>query len=154
MIDGENSSEVWSGFRVARRAKILKSFDIDDGNKITLSASHNGYHRLKGKPTHFRQWEFFNQLLLVEDHIIGKGVHDIDVIFPLHPKLNLINTTVNEVLLEVLGKKIRLKFEGNGSLNVEKSTYHPEFGLSIDNYKIHYRVTQALPMKIFTRISW
>ena len=154
MIDGENSSEVWSGFRVARRAKISKSFEIDDGDKITLSASHNGYHRLKGKPTHFRKWEFFNQLLLVEDQIIGKGVHDIDVIFPLHPSLNLINTNLNEVLVEVLGKKIRLKFEGKGSLNVEKSTYHPEFGLSIDNYKIHYRVTQTLPAKIITRISW
>ena len=154
MIDNKNSSEVWGGFRVARRAKVLKSVEMDHGDKITLSASHNGYYRLKGKPTHSRQWDFLDKLLLVEDHITGKGLHDIEVIFPLHPKIHIIDTKLNEVLLEVLDKKIRLNFKGNGFLKVEKSTYHPEFGVSINNYKIIYCVTQVLPIKILTRISW
>lgn len=154
MLDSENSSEIWSGFRVAKRAKILKSFEMDDRNKITLSASHNGYHRLKGKPTHFRQWEFTKGLLRIDDLITGNGIHSADVIFPLHPLVNIINTKVNEVLLDINNKKISINFEGNGDLRIKKSTFHPEFGLSVNNLKIHYQLTKALPIKIITRITW
>jgi len=154
MLDSENSSEIWSGFRVAKRAKILKSFESDDGDKITLSASHNGYHRLKGKPTHFRQWEFTKGSLRLEDLLTGEGIHNADVIFPLHPSVKIINTEANEVLLEVSNKKISIKFEVNGDLRIIKSTFHPEFGLSVNNHKIHYQLSQTLPIKIITRITW
>ena len=154
MIDGEDSSEVWSGFRVARRAKILNSFECDYGNKITLSASHNGYHRLQGKPTHFRKWDFFREYLLIEDHILGKGSHDIDIIFPLHPLVNLLNSSNDEIILGVNNKNISVKFEGAGTIVIEDSKYHSEFGLSINNLKIRYQITQTLPVIIRTRISW
>jgi uncharacterized heparinase superfamily protein len=154
MIDGMNSSEVWGGFRVARRAKVFKCKEQQQNNNITLSAFHNGYHRIKGKPTHFRKWQFSNQLLLVEDLITGKGEHEVDVIFLLHPQINIFETNNNKIILNVFGKKVNLNFEGKGFLEVEKSSYHPEFGISIENFKIHYRITEALPIKVTTRISW
>ena len=51
VIDEKNSSEVWSGFRVARRAKV-SNVKIDSNDNIVVSASHNGYARLKGSPIH------------------------------------------------------------------------------------------------------
>ena len=46
VIDNKNSSEVWHGFRVARRAKV---YDINieyREEKVKLSACHDGYKRL------------------------------------------------------------------------------------------------------------
>lgn len=40
---GLNSSDVWSGFRVGKRAHILKKQGIINNQLITLSATHNGY---------------------------------------------------------------------------------------------------------------
>ena len=94
MVDSENSSEIWGAFRVARRAKVFNSKDANHGDIITLSASHNGYHRLNGKPTHSREWEFSNDFLVVYDLISGKGSHEIDVVFPLHPEVKVFN--INE----------------------------------------------------------
>jgi uncharacterized heparinase superfamily protein len=52
VVDDEDSSEVWSGFRVARRA-YAKLLDISQSaNEVCLRAEHNGYKRLKGKVTH------------------------------------------------------------------------------------------------------
>ena len=153
-IDNENSSEVWGGFRVARRAKVFELKDIDQAGKITLSASHNGYHRLKGMPTHKRKWEFSDNLLTINDQIDGKLEHDIEVIFPIHPKVKIIQVNKSEILLDLLGNKIKFSFDGSGFLKVNKSSYHPEFGVSIENYKISYCIKEKLPLNITSRVSW
>ena len=154
MLNGKNSSEVWGGFRVARRAKVFDSKDNEQDDKIILSASHNGYCRLKGKPVHNRKWEFSNQLLVVEDKIEGKLIHDVNVIFHLHPKVEINEVNSDRVVLNIANKKIQFNFEGNGLLKLEKSLYHPGFGMSNDNYKILYQLSGNLPLKVITRISW
>ena len=55
-INNENSSEVWSGFRVARRARPF-GLEIDKiEGSIKVSCSHDGYTRLSGHPIHRRSW--------------------------------------------------------------------------------------------------
>ena len=154
VVDRENSSEVWGAFRVARRAKVFNSKDADHGDIIILSASHNGYHRLNGKPTHRREWEFSNNFLVIYDLISGKGSHEIDVVFPLHPQVKVIDVNEDMIILDLFGKKINVNFDGNGLLELENSYYHPEFGASIKNYQLHYRLTENLPISVNTRISW
>jgi len=154
VIDGENSSEVWNGFRVARRAKVFNSKDSEQRGKITLSACHNGYHRLYGKPTHCRKWQFSDRLLIIEDRVTGKGEHEIDVVFPLHPEIEIKSIDEGNVILSVLGKQIKVDFIGDGFLKVEKSAYYPEFGLSVENNQLHFRLKDHLPIEITTRISW
>ena len=51
-IDGEDSSEVWGGFRVARRARPI-DLEINANDKF-IGCAHDGYSRLPGKPTHRR----------------------------------------------------------------------------------------------------
>jgi uncharacterized heparinase superfamily protein len=154
MIDNENSSEVWGGFRVAKRAKVFDLRDIDQAGKITLSASHDGYHRLKGMPTHKRKWEFSDNLIIINDQIDGKHKHNIEVIFPLHPKIKIDEVKKNEIILDLLGNKIKFSFDGQGFIEVKKSFYHPEFGISVENYKISYCLKENLPLNIISRISW
>ena len=154
VIDGENSSEVWNSFRVARRAKVFNCKDSEQRGKITLSACHNGYHRLYGKPTHCRKWQFSDRSLIIEDRVTGKGRHEIDVVFPLHPEIEVMDVDENKVILSVLGKQIEVNFKGDGFLEVEKSAYYPEFGLSIKNNQLHFQLTGSLPIETTTRISW
>ena len=56
MINNEDSSEVWSGFRVAKRARAFVQKVEFDAAVQRVSAFHNGYHRVPGKPTHSRTW--------------------------------------------------------------------------------------------------
>lgn len=154
VIDDENSSEVWSGFRVARRAKVFNCKDSIESGKITLSACHNGYHRLYGKPTHCRKWEFTDRLLIIEDRVSGKGSHKIDLVLPLHPDIEIKAISKDDVILGLSGKQIKVKFNGQGSMHLEKSAYYPEFGLSVENSQIHFRLSGELPIEVITRISW
>jgi uncharacterized heparinase superfamily protein len=154
VIDGENSSEVWAGFRVARRAIVFNCKDSVETGKITLSACHNGYHRLYGKPTHCRKWQFTDHLLTIEDLITGKGRHEIDVVFPLHPEIEIKALDEGSVILGLSRKQIKVNFNGEGLLSIEKSAYYPEFGLSVENNQLHFRVTGLLPIEVTTRISW
>jgi uncharacterized heparinase superfamily protein len=64
-IAGKNSSEVWSGFRVGRRARP-SHVTVDDS---TICCSHDGYRFLRGRPVHRRCWRFGDRELLVEDRV-------------------------------------------------------------------------------------
>lgn len=66
-IDGQNSSEIWAAFRVARRARVSGLHIHETADKITVAASHDGYRRLPGRPLHQRKWEFSDRGLTVSD---------------------------------------------------------------------------------------
>jgi uncharacterized heparinase superfamily protein len=154
LIDGENSSEVWSGFRVARRAYVNERVHQEDKQSIRLVGCHNGYKRLKGKPQHCREWLFKDNSLRITDRITGIGVHQADAVYPLHPDVVLQDAQLNQCDLIVEGQKLKVEFEGDGELKVVECSYHPEFGLSIANQHLHYKVKTDLPIEITTRISW
>ena len=46
VINNLNSSEVWSGFRVARRAKPVDFISKNNKKFITVKCAHDGYKRL------------------------------------------------------------------------------------------------------------
>ncbi len=154
VIDGENSSEVWSGFRVARRASVSKLKSVESSSYISLSACHDGYNRLRGRPVHRRDWRVSEGALEIQDWIFGGGTHNIVVGFPLHPDVEITSLTTNKVVLAVAQKKVNITWLGSGILEQEQSTYHPEFGHSIDNIKLVYKMNAQLPAKIITRIYW
>jgi hypothetical protein len=63
-----NSSEVWSSFSVARRAKVR----IIEENVEHIIAEHDGYKRLD--TIHRRQWDFTDKQIMITDYLIGKMV--------------------------------------------------------------------------------
>jgi uncharacterized heparinase superfamily protein len=154
VIDGENSSEVWAGFRVARRARVAeRSHQVDD-QQIRLLGCHDGYCQLKGKPKHCREWLFGSQSLLVLDQITGRGYHEVMVVFPLHPEATIGRVTQDSCDVFIDDHKVTFYFEGGGEMEVADSYCHPEFGLSMKNKQLRYRLTGTLPVEIKTRISW
>ena len=60
----ENSSEVWSSFRVARKARTF-GISIKKSKKyININACHDGYFRFNKKLIHNRQWIFGNNNIM------------------------------------------------------------------------------------------
>ncbi len=98
-IDNTNSTEIWSGFRVARRAR---PFDVKvDYNKIenefNFIASHNGYFRLKGNPIHTRSWNFNGKKWKITDYISGSN-NIITSRYYLHPEIQIRKSNIGFVL--------------------------------------------------------
>ncbi|PSJ61515.1 heparinase [Mesorhizobium soli] len=87
-IDGENSSEVWSGFRVARRACPEGLFVTMHDEFSIVACSHDGYRRLSGRPCHRRSWYFGGDTLIVSDKVEG-GHGRAVAAFHFHPACTL-----------------------------------------------------------------
>jgi len=77
VVDGADQTEVWGVFRAARLAHGRLERVDDDGHTVTVVASHDGYHRLLGRPLHRRTWRIAEHLE-VTDQITGKGAHRIE----------------------------------------------------------------------------
>ena len=153
-IDGEDSSEVWGGFRVARRARVLDRKQTELDGSIYLSACHDGFKRLKNKPVHCREWLFEANRLTIYDKIKGKGENTISAVLVLHPEIKVMNVDGNRAVLNVIDKEVVILVEGKGLLVLENSSYHPEFGLSVKNSHLVFRGLALLPARIKTRITW
>jgi len=158
VVDSENSSEVWGGFRVARRAKVSHREQSEKGGGLHLSACHDGYKRLAGKPIHCREWLFEEGMITVKDKISGKGSHEVMSVLPLHPDIKVGDVEYNQLKLFVSGYEVMVKVEEEagreGKLEVVIGSYHPEFGVSVENRKLVYRSNRELPIVLTTRIEW
>jgi len=153
-IDVTDSSEVWNGFRVAKRAKVFDIKNAKVADNFKFSACHDGYKGLKGRVIHCREWSASENLLEIVDKITGSNEHNITSVLPLHPKVLVSNMKDNSVDLEIKGKKVKVNFGGEGLLQVVTSKYHSEFGLSIDNKQLVYNYNGSLPFKTKIKISW
>jgi uncharacterized heparinase superfamily protein len=139
VIDGQDSSEVWGGFRVARRAY---PFDLKmDTAEGIVSCAHDGYRRLPGSPVHRREWRFGAHGLCVRDRIEGRFRCAVGR-FHFHPELEVISSSdsckAGKIILPG-GRQMTWHIEsGRGGL-IEK-TWHPEFGVSLPNkcLEVHF----------------
>ena len=65
-INGENSSEVWSSFRVAKRANPIGLNITKSSEFVSITCGHDGYMKFAGKAKQ-RSWRLSPSELLVED---------------------------------------------------------------------------------------
>ena len=69
-VSGKNSSEVWSSFRVAKRAKV----EIISDHRNLVTAEHNGYRKVH--VLHQRSWTFDEKEIRITDKLKGKNKED------------------------------------------------------------------------------
>lgn len=112
VVDGQDSSDVWSAFRVARRARVHDLDYASEGETLRLSAWHDGYHRLPGKVTHRRAWQLRADGLRVTDMLDG-GFESAEARYLFAP-----------------GATLRWQIQG-GEGRLEAANWHPRFGESI-----------------------
>jgi uncharacterized heparinase superfamily protein len=80
-VEGENQSEVWSSFRVGRRAK-------PHAVRVTatsVSAEHDGYERLPSAVRHRRTISMVGRAVVVVDRLSGRGEVSAASFIHLHP---------------------------------------------------------------------
>ena len=169
-INGQNSSEVWGGFRVARRAyprdlRIHEKSGIEtnfhrhkdgggapltDGESapdLVVSCAHDGYRRLPGKPVHRRECRFRKGSLQINDEITGRFKKALGR-FHFHPDIKIIpssdDCTGGKIVLPE-GREIAWRI-GNGRGSLSGSTWHPEFDISLPNMclEVHFMGLETL----------
>lgn len=124
-VAGTNSSEVWSGFRVSRRAYPF-DLEVQSGN-CHVTCSHNGYTHLHGAPVHRRSWKMNKERLQIRDLVLG-GKHTALARYILHPDIQVTAVAYNLWHLKLAGGQ-RLRFMvQSGQGRIEPARFAPEFG--------------------------
>ncbi len=117
VVDGGDSSEVWSAFRVARRARVHDVTSSQDDDAVSLSAWHDGYLRLPGRVRHHRTWSLRSNALVVTDVLDGQFAN-AEACFLFAP-----------------GEGLQWRVEG-GVGRLEPAVWNPRFGESVDTTRL------------------
>ncbi len=134
-IDNENSSEIWSGFRVARRAKTfnIRFSKTDSSNEeFCFGASHNGYERLNMAPIHHRNWALIGNKWIISDTISGKN-NLITSRYYIHPDIQIEKFEEGYTLSKNEIKLANVSVYNDQNAQIINTTYHDEFGISKSN---------------------
>lgn len=150
-VDGQNSSEVWAGFRVARRATPV-GLEVGPGqDELWVRCAHDGYRRLSGKVIHQRTWYFQSNVLTIRDNLFG-AYGQAEAYFHLHPDVQVVE--VGEERFQVMlamGKSVHVSFAGADCVRLESSSWHPAFGASVSNVRL---VASLSGGELSTCIAW
>ena len=131
VVNNLDSSQVWSGFRVAKRASILNRIVnrvID--NSVRFSAAHNGFKKQGVDCIHQRDWFAENDSVTVTDRLIGNYKNAVGYLH-LHPDIKIVDVADEQVLLALNDYDILIKVS-SAKVSIEDTTWHPEFGVSIN----------------------
>lgn len=120
IVNNQNQSEVWGGFRVGRRAQVKV---ITDGAG-RLVAQHNGYN--SSGIVHQRSFEFRDKEIIIKDHVNEADNVEIVAVFHFHPDVD--NACIEQVL----------KF--NGATGIEQTSYELADGYNRYKQAICYKV--------------
>ena len=101
-INNENSSDVWSAFRVGKRAKVSKKTFKEVDNYLSASGQHDGYSYMPGKPIHSRSWELAPNSLQITDSVFSSNKNHKKIIirYFLHPDFSAVVKNNQEGIIE------------------------------------------------------
>lgn len=133
IVGNQDSSEVWSGFRVARRAYPVNQKIHFNEENFFVECAHDGYRRLLGGGVHCRRWTLGEKYFEIED-ILPETTVSSQARFHFHPDINLeiFSNLRSGRLIYPNGRTVTLEI-AVGNAHVEGSSWHPEFGTSIPN---------------------
>lgn len=130
-VDGADSSEVWSAFRVARRARPFGLATAATPEALTVTCSHDGYRRLPSAPVHTRTWLLEGGRLRVRDVVTGAPREAVARFF-FHPGVEAHPAAQGLCLRLPSGFELELSWSG-GRGELGPATWHPRFGVSVES---------------------
>ncbi|MFM2056666.1 MAG: hypothetical protein RLY71_1051 [Pseudomonadota bacterium] len=131
-VDGQDSSEVWSGFRVGRRARPV-GLEVQAGvHEQRVACGHDGYRYLSGAPQHDRSWTLTPGRLCVDDRL-APGTLSAVARYPLAPGLSCRADDVGAQSWSVWaqGELVARVEVTAGQGRVVSSRHAPRFGVSL-----------------------
>lgn len=129
-VDQKDSSQVWSGFRVAKRARVFKRNSSLVGEHVILEAAHNGFKKIFNGPLHHRKITLTGYSLQIVDSLEGTFRKAV-ARFYIHPE---IHAEIEANMLTLNGKHFKLSCDVSAlQVTLVDSTWHPGFGLTKKN---------------------
>ncbi len=122
-INDENSSEVWAGHRVAKRANVT----IHKDNSDSIVASHDGYLK-RFRVRHRRDFMLSADGLTIIDDI-QKEVGVAHFHFSPDISFNISGS-------QIIGDDFNITFNNSNSIELKSTYYSPEFNKRIENNKL------------------
>jgi uncharacterized heparinase superfamily protein len=141
-VAGQDSSEVWGGFRVARRAYPFDLQLQDEAGVLKVACSHDGYKRLPGAPVHRREWVMSASSMQVSDTVRG-GTHTALARYILHPGVQVSVAGSNSWQLTLAGAQNLRVVVSAGLGRIETASYAPEFGIVLPTQCLAVELTQG-----------
>lgn len=134
-IGDADQSEVWGGFRVARRARTR----IQTETKQEIVATHDGYKRIGA--THERTFQFAPKQIVITDRITGQNLPSQQAFLHFHPdvKIKLEGQTI-------LTEKATITIKGAQKITQEAYAYAPQFNTTFQSTKIIVNFTSQLTL--------
>jgi len=156
IVDGAEQSEVWSVFRVARRARPIQGrIDKTEDGVILFEGTHDGYKRLPGKPIHRRRISYDEQgSWIVIDELTGTGIHHMESVVHIHPEFAIVELGDGVCRIDRNGEPVAMIEALNPcAMRIEQGCYFPEFGLSYRNPVIAFACSGEVPLQLSYRIQ-
>ena len=139
-IDQFEQTEIWGGFRVARRAKIIS---LDESNGI--KATHNGYSKIGC--LHTRSFDLASKSVIIKDIITNSSNRKTYAYLHFYPNIQL--TIINNNTVLISDGIIKISFLGEG-VRIKKEFYDFALGFNsvISSIKLKISFIENLKTKI------
>jgi len=129
VVQNMNSSQVWGGHRVAKRAKVQIIKDSPD----LIIASHNGYQSVG--QIHTRTFQNLGDLIILMDEIDQLGIFYLH--FAPSEEIKIMDQTI-------VGKDYFITFSGADSIECFSTFYSPEFNKRIKSKSVQIEFMKKL----------
>jgi len=152
MLDGIEQHEIWSTFRVARRGYPIGVQFEEHSDFMYFRAGHTGYHRLTGKPDHFRSISCEGLVWDIKDSISGGGQHRAESFIHIHPDVKTVSLSGGGAVFSLAGHQIEIRPEDGLKMNKASGYYSSEFGKKRQNTILYLEKTGLVPFELAYRI--
>lgn len=134
-VDEGNSSDVWSSFRVGKRAKVTPIECSLNETGGYLTCAHDGYMSLWGTRgvLHQRTWRWSERCISICDELTGTFRSAVSTIY-IHPHWD-INICDSKIFITHGSQRVSLRIK-DGSVSISPSQYFVGFGRFEENRKV------------------
>ena len=151
-VDGVSSSQVWGGFRVAKRANVTERSIQRSDNALVLFAAHNGYVKQNVAGVHARKINvcFEGHKIEIEDSVDRGPSSKVVARFHLHPDVVIKSVGSSRISLQLCENEVVVSVTG-GLLRLDDSLWFPYFGQQVANTVLSIEFVED---SIKTIVSW
>ena len=157
-IDGREQSQIVGPFHWGRRAHATLEIPVVEGEKILVAGEHDGYGGMG--VTHRRSVTLLQNVWLVEDWLIGRGRHEVELFWHLapcryvRPAPGLLEADFRECALCIrLSGPPSMQIQVcEGSLEPMQGWISPRYAVKKSNPVLCINTNEPLPVHIKTEI--
>jgi hypothetical protein len=139
LVDAKDQSEVWSSFRVGKRARVISLSEAED----SISAIHDGYKGIG--VLHQRCWKWDSEGIIIEDILRGNK-KDAEAYLHFHPDVAV---DLTGGALNVGG--VNIQFGGEQKIALEEYNFATGFNKTRISKKIKVSFQHTLSISISFR---